>query len=107
MLFFPVARWLVLLGVVFTTFASAVWALLAVVANQDLHKGAMAYGVLNGCLGAGAALGVFTLPRLRRKFSADIITVGATLIFVCSLLVLALSRTTAPRPLGKLSAVGR
>jgi MFS family permease len=80
---------------VFTTFASAVWALLAVVANQDLHKGAMAYGVLNGCLGAGAVLGAFTLPRLRRKFSADIITASAALVFVCSLSVLALSRTTA------------
>ena len=80
---------------VFTTFASAVWALLAVVANQDLHKGAMAYGVLNGCLGAGAVLGAFTLPRLRRKFSADVITAGAALVFVCSLSVLALSRSTA------------
>ncbi len=101
MLFFPVARWLVLLGVVFTTFASAVWALLAVVANQDLHKGAMAYGVLNGCLGAGAVLGAFTLPRLRRKFSADVITAGATLVFVCSLSVLALSRTTRAAAIGE------
>jgi MFS family permease len=81
---------------VFTTFASAVWALLAVVARQDLHHGAMAYGVLNGCLGLGAVLGAFTLPKLRRKVPADFITAGATLVFVCSLSVLALARTTAP-----------
>ena len=80
----------------FTTFASAVWALLAVVARQDLHHGAMAYGVLNGCLGLGAVLGAFTLPKLRRSVPADFITAGAALVFVCSLSVLALARTMAP-----------
>jgi MFS family permease len=78
----------------FTTFASAVWALLAVVAAQDLHKGAMGYGLLNGCLGAGAVLGATTLPKLRRKVSADVITSGAALTFVCSLAVLGLSQST-------------
>jgi MFS family permease len=90
----PVLQAVFLRAFLFTTFASAVWALLAVVANQDLHKGAMAYGVLNGCLGLGAVFGAFTLPRLRRKFSADAITAGAALVFVCSLSVLALSRST-------------
>lgn len=91
----PALQAVFLRAFVFTTFASAVWALLAVVANQDLHKGAMAYGVLNGCLGLGAVLGAFLLPKLRRRFSADAITAGAALVFVCSLSVLALSRTTA------------
>jgi MFS family permease len=90
----PALQAVFLRAFVFTTFASAVWALLAVVAHQDLHKGAMAYGILNGCLGLGAVVGAFTLPRLRRKFSADVITAGATLVFTCSLSVLALSRTT-------------
>ncbi len=78
----------------FTTFASAIWALLAVVASQDLHKGAMGYGLLNGCLGAGAVLGAASLPKLRRMVSADAITVSATLIFVCALAVLGLSHST-------------
>ncbi len=79
---------------VFTTFASAVWALLAVVARQDLHKGAMGYGLLNGCLGAGAVLGAASLPKLRRKAPADVITSGAALVFVFSLAVLGLSHST-------------
>ncbi len=80
---------------VFTTFASAVWALLAVVANQHLHKGAMAYGLLNGCLGAGAVIGAVFLPKLRRrKVSADTITAGAALVFTGSLAALALSQST-------------
>jgi MFS family permease len=79
----------------FTTFASAAWALLAVVARQDLHQGAMGYGVLNGCLGAGAVLGAAMLPKLRRKTTSDVITMGATIVFTCSLAVLGLSHSTA------------
>src|ERR1019366_9513730 len=51
----------------FTLFASAVWALLAVVAQQDLHQGAMGYGLLNGCLGVGAVTGAVLLPKVRRQ----------------------------------------
>ena len=65
----PALQAVFLRAFVFTTFASAMWALLAVVARQDLHHGAMAYGILNGCLGVGAVLGAFTLPKLRRRCS--------------------------------------
>jgi MFS family permease len=92
----PALQAVFLRAFLFTTFASAMWALLAVVARQDLHRGAMAYGVLNGCLGLGAVAGAFALPALRRKVPADFITAGAALVFVCSLSVLALSRSTAP-----------
>jgi MFS family permease len=78
----------------FTVFASAAWALLAVVARQDLRKGAMGYGLLNGCLGAGAVLGATFLPRLRRAVSTDHITGAASLVFACALAVLGLSRST-------------
>lgn len=78
----------------FTTFASAVWALLAVVARQDLHQGAMGYGLLNGCLGAGAVLGATALPKLRRMVSADVLTSAVGLVFACSLAVLGVSHST-------------
>jgi MFS family permease len=74
----------------FTLFASAIWALLAVVAQQDLHQGAMGYGVLNGCLGFGAVTGAVLLPRVRKRLDADHIVTISSLIFVASLLVLAL-----------------
>jgi MFS family permease len=90
----PALQAVFLRALIFTTFSSAVWALLAVVANQNLHRGAMAYGVLNGCLGLGAVVGAFTLPKLRRKASADAITAGASLVFVGSLSVLGLSQST-------------
>jgi len=77
----------------FAIFASAVWALLAVVARQDLRQGAMAYGILNGCLGAGAVAGASYLPRLRQRFSADTIVAGSSVIFAGTLATLAFERS--------------
>jgi MFS family permease len=73
----------------FTFFISAIWALLAVVAKRDLHQGAIGYGILNGALGVGALIGATTLPRLRRRVSADRIIAAATLYNVITLLILA------------------
>jgi MFS family permease len=76
----------------FAFFAGAVWALLAVVAQQSLHHGAMTYGLLNGCLGLGAVAGASLLPRIRRMVSADWIILWAGGIFTCTLAVLGLVR---------------
>jgi MFS family permease len=75
---------------IFTLFVSAVWALLAVVARDDLHQGAMGYGILNGSMGFGAVIGATSLPRVRRVLSADAIIASATAVFVSTLAVLAL-----------------
>jgi len=68
---------------------SGMWALLAVVAQQDLREGAMGYGVLNACIGLGAVLGAVSLPRLRRRLSADAIVDLSALVFVAVLLTMA------------------
>jgi MFS family permease len=73
----------------FTFFLSAVWALLAVVASHVLHQGALGYGILNGSLGVGALIGATSLPRIRRRFSADQIIGASTLYNVVTLLILA------------------
>ena len=75
---------------IFTLFVSAVWALLAVVARNDLHQGAMGYGILNGSMGFGAVFGATLLPRVRRVVPADTIIAGASTVFVATLLILAL-----------------
>jgi len=75
---------------IFTLFVSAVWALLAVVARDDLHQGAMGYGILNGSMVFGAVIGATSLPRVRRVLSADAIIASATAVFVSTLTVLAL-----------------
>jgi len=88
----PRLRSILLRAILFTFCASAVWALLAVVARLDLHQGAMGYGILTGCLGTGAVIGAALLPRFRRRFSSDFIVAGTTLVFTGTLLVLAFSR---------------
>jgi MFS family permease len=75
--------------ILFTLFVSAVWALLAVVAKNDLHQGAMGYGILNGSMGFGAVIGATLLPRVRRILSADAIIASATGVFVATLAILA------------------
>src|SRR5271170_5852774 len=77
---------------IFTMFVSAVWSLLAVVAARDLHQGALGYGILNGSMGLGAVVGATSLPRVRRKFSADMIIAVSTGVFVGTLLILAFVR---------------
>jgi MFS family permease len=88
----PPLRAVLLRTFLFTGFASAVWALLAVVAQQDLHAGAMAYGILNGCLGLGAVVGASLLPRLRRMLPAEWMLAGTGLVFAATLLTLAFTR---------------
>jgi MFS family permease len=78
---------------IFTLFVSSVWALLALVARNDMHQGAMGYGILNGSMGFGAVIGATNLPRVRRVLSADAIIASASSVFVATIAVLALIRT--------------
>ncbi|HKU41087.1 MAG TPA: MFS transporter [Polyangiales bacterium] len=85
----PELRSILLRTWLMTSCASAVWALLAVVARHELQHGAFGYGMLNACLGAGAVAGAASLPRVRRRFQPDRIVIGAALVFAACLLTLA------------------
>jgi MFS family permease len=85
----PTLRASLIRAFTFTFFVSAIWSLLAVVARNDLHQGALGYGILNGSLGAGAVAAAFTLAHVRRRFSADQIIGAATMYNVFTLVVLA------------------
>src|SRR5262245_59367855 len=49
--------------------ASALWALLPLQARHALGLGSFGYGILLGCIGAGAVTGAAFLPRVRQKVS--------------------------------------
>src|SRR5271155_5727893 len=55
----------------FFLFASAYWALLPLVARQQIAGGPGLYGVLLGVIGAGAVGGAFFLPWLKPKLGPD------------------------------------
>jgi hypothetical protein len=55
----------------FFLFASAYWALLPLVARQQIAGGPSVYGFLLGVIGAGAVAGAFLLPLLKSKLGPD------------------------------------
>ncbi len=64
----------------FFAMASAVWALLPLVARQLLGGGAGFYGLLLGAVGLGAIGGAFIMPALRRHLSPDGLVLTAALV---------------------------
>jgi MFS family permease len=65
---------------VFFAFASAVWALLPLVARNLLGGDAGFYGMLLGAVGVGAIAGALIMPRLRARFDADALLLGAAAV---------------------------
>jgi MFS family permease len=72
----------------FVIAASALWALLPVVANHDLHLDAGGYGLLLASLGVGAIIGALLIRRLNEMMSTDRLTVLSTLGFALATLSL-------------------
>lgn len=84
----PLRAVLVRTGVFIGT-ASALWALLPVVATRQLGLSATGYGILLGSLGVGAISGAGILPRLRVRFSVDRLVSTLTLLFAAGIVALA------------------
>jgi MFS family permease len=79
----------------FFLFASAYWALLPLVARNQVAGGPQLYGILLGTIGFGAVLGAFLLPQLTRKLSPDKIVTIATIGTAAALVLFAVA-TSAP-----------
>ena len=76
---------------IFFAFASAVWALLPLVARQLLGGDAGFYGLLLGSVGAGAIGGALVMPRLRQRLDADGLLLGAAVVTALVMAVLSLA----------------
>lgn len=76
-------------GTVFILSGSALWALLPLLARQELELSSGGYGMLLACLGAGAVVGAVFLAPWRHRFGIDAVVTGATLLFALVLLALA------------------
>ncbi|MCZ0733335.1 MFS transporter [Phreatobacter sp. AB_2022a] len=75
---------------IFFACASAVWALLPLVARNLLGGGAGFYGILLGAVGAGAIVGAVLLPRLRARFDPDRLLLLSAVITALVMAALAL-----------------
>ncbi len=78
----PVVRRLLLRAVVFVAPATALWALLPVIASQRLGLGADGFGALFAALGVGAIVGALVLPRVTALSTNGILGVGGVLYAV-------------------------
>jgi MFS family permease len=87
--FAPLLRAVLLRTALFILPASALWALLPVVARDALGLDATGFGLLLGALGIGSVAGAVVLPRLRRAVPIDRRVVAATCLYALATVVLA------------------
>jgi len=89
-----IVRRLLYRAVLFIPAASAVWALLPVVAAGNLHLGSAGYGLLLGMVGIGAVAGALVIPRLRARVgSARLVTWAMVVTAVAIAVVATVSNT--------------
>jgi MFS family permease len=88
----------------FVPAASALWALLPLVGRQALGLGAVGYGTLLGCLGGGAIVAAWLLPRGAGRVTSDRLLGGGALVFALVTVLLGILR--APVAVGAVLLVG-
>jgi MFS family permease len=77
----PLLQRVLLRALAFFPFASAVWALLPIIVSRELQGGASLYGVLLGCIGAGAVIGALLMPRVHARIARDRLVAWATILY--------------------------
>jgi predicted MFS family arabinose efflux permease len=77
----PALRAVLVRAGVFILCGAALWALLPLRSRNELGYDATGYGILLGCLGAGALVAAGVLPKLRSQRSADALVSCASLLF--------------------------
>jgi hypothetical protein len=90
--FAPVLRFVLARSVAFFLFGSAGWALLPLVARQELGVGPGGYGLLLTSIGSGAVAGALLLPKIRQALGADRLVALSSLTFALTMLALAFMR---------------
>ena len=74
---------------IFAVFASALWALLAQQARRHLGLGSFGYGLLLGCIGLGALVGAWLLPKVRERLSVNELVAAGSVVFALATISLA------------------
>ena len=90
-----IVRRLLYRAVLFIPAASAVWALLPVVAARNLHLGSAGYGLLLGAVGVGAVVGALVIPRVRARVGSPTLVTSAMLVSAAATAVVATARVPA------------
>src|ERR1700751_5708536 len=92
----PNLRATVLRAMAFFFFASAYWALLPLVARNQIAGGPELYGVLLGAIGVGAVIGAFAVPSMKNALGPNRLVALGTLGTALSLILLGVAHRSAP-----------
>jgi MFS family permease len=79
----------------FSLAGSALWAMLPVVARDEMKSTSLGYGILLGCLGAGSVIGAALLAPVRSRHSVDKIVAVGVVLFAIATIGLASLKTLA------------
>ena len=100
----PPMRALILRNLSFCVCASALWALLPVIARDQLGLGAGGFGLLSASFGIGAVIGALYIPRQLHRVSLNTVVSAGVILWVIAALLIALTHTTAIALLGACAA---
>ena len=100
----PVLVALIARSVAFVLLASAVWALLPVIARQRLGLGSAGYGLLLACVGLGALAAATFGPSLKRQLAPRAIYALACLVVAAAATILAVTHSVAVAALALIAA---
>jgi predicted MFS family arabinose efflux permease/quinol monooxygenase YgiN len=79
----------------FFLFASAYWALLPLIARDQIAAGPETYGLLLGAIGVGAIIAAVALPRAKERFGVNRLVVAGTLGTAVALVLFGIARNSA------------
>ncbi|MEM6660543.1 MAG: MFS transporter [Pseudomonadota bacterium] len=85
----PALKATLLRAAAFFLFASAMWAMLPLIARDVLSGGPTLYGLMLGAVGAGAVGGALVLPKLKARLGADKTVAAGTLGTALVMVILA------------------
>ena len=91
----PAMRSLIVRNLTFGVCASAFWALLPVIARDQLRLGAGGFGLLSAGFGTGAIVGALSIPSQLRRQTLNAVVGAATLLWVASVVLIAITDFTA------------
>ena len=88
----------------FSICASGFWALLPVIARDQLGLGAGGFGMLSGSFGVGAVLGALTIPRQLNRMSLNTVVTAGFLLWMVATLIIASTVTAEIAVVGTCAA---
>lgn len=91
----PLMRALLIRNLSFSVCASVLWALLPVIARDQLSLGAGGFGLLSAGFGTGAVIGALTITRQIQRLSLNTVVNASILLWIVATLLIASTSVTA------------